>query len=177
MADTSYNHDELFEENNSSFLNKQEELKENKRLSPEEEPLLLAPDLMVFDETEQKSQEIKESNKEKKKNEFDDTETLLKEIESARKETKSRYCYKDISPRLLRSMVCFYQEDALKGKNPGLCCHQHPSILLIPIIENDGEHEIVVLRSPVIGSLERHQLLQGSKAVEELKEYYAEHNS
>lgn len=176
MANNSYSPEELFDENNSVFPDREEEEFYDKLL-PEDEVLLLAPDPKVVNDTEKKSQEIKENNKEKKKNEFDDTETLIKEIKQAQRAIKSRYCYQDVSPRLLRSMVYFYQEDALKGKNPGLCCKNNPDTLLIPIIENDGEHEIVVLRSPIIGSLERHQLLQGSKIVEELKEYYAEHNS
>lgn len=180
MPSDLYSTDDLFDKDETSFLkNQPEELKKEddlKGLEPTDDPLTLVPALEASkDSPEDKSRKIKSENKGKKKPDFDDTQTLKKEIEEAREKIKGKYNYKDMSPRFLRAMVLLYQEHALQRKCPGLVSKENPQMLLVPIIEDDGEHETVVLKAPLIGSLERRQLLPDSDVVQMLKEYYQQH--
>lgn len=176
MPQDSYTSDDFFEsENDKAFLEKQPEQvvsdHELEALEPKEEPLTVC--VFEFEEESVEERILREKEKDRKKLDIDDTRYIKKEIEEAKREiAKTKYNYKQLSPRSLRAYANLYQEHALQHKCPGLRSGLEPNLLLIPIIENDGEREIVTLRSPIIGSLERHQLLADSKIVKMLVEYY-----
>lgn len=179
MSGDPYSMDDLFEgENDQAFLASQSKQvsapTEYRELEPQDLPLTVA----ALDPKDSESVEeriVREKERDRKKPDIDDTRYIKKEIEEAKKEIeKTQYKYKNISPRCLRSYVYLYQEHALQGKCPGLRCEHDPDLLLIPSIENDGEREIVVLRSPVVGSLERHQLFPDSDMVKTLTDYYSQ---
>lgn len=182
MVTDPYSADDFFEsENDQAFLkNQPKELDSNvdyKRLEPlNDDPLTVSA---LDPKTETAEERVsREKARERRRTDIDDTEFIRKEIEEAKKElAKQKYDYSKISPRLLRSYAARYQELALVGKAEGFRSESNSDILLMPIIENDGEHDIVVLRSPVIGSLERHQLFPNSDTVKMLRDFFAEQDS
>lgn len=171
MTEDSYNLDDSFDENNKTFLKKDRSrissLETCKELKPIDIPLTIS-DLDSFE----KQSISEEKTKEKKRLEIDDTEIIKKEIIEAKRLIKNQYNYRDVSPRLLKAMVVLFQEHALLGKTVGIRSEKDPTLLMFPVIENDGLREVVVMRSPVVGSLERHKIRANSELFEVLKDYY-----
>jgi hypothetical protein len=178
MPEDSYNLDDSFDENNETFLKKDRSRISSseacKELKPQETPLTIS-DLDSFEEM--LSLDSEEKTKEKKRPEIDDTEVIKKEIVEAKKLIRNQYNYKEVSPRLLKAMVVLFQEHALLGKTVGIRSEKDSTLLMFPVIENDGIREIVVMRSPVVGSLERHKIRANSELFETLKDYYNLHHS
>lgn len=116
----------------------------------------------------------KEEARNRKKSDYEEVEAIKKEIEEHKEQLKERLKYKKESPRSLRAMFCLYQEHALLNRTPGIQCQQHPGVLLLPVIEHDGERELVILKSPVVGSLERYPILPNAEVIERVRLYYAE---
>lgn len=177
MATDPYSADDLFEsENDQAFLDNQDKSQKTDdydAFEPHDDPLTAS----ALDPNTESVEDriIREKGKDKRRLDIDDTRYIRKEIEDAKKElAKQRYDYKKLTPRCLRAYVYCYQEAALQGKTPGLRSEKDPNLLLVPVIENDGERDIVVLRAPVVGSLERHLLLPDSDIVKTLQEYHAD---
>lgn len=177
MSIDPYSVEDLFEDKSeTSFLKGSSKKEEVESSSEKDEPLTIG----IFDEEEESAEEkiMNEKMRERRRFDIDDTDFIKKEIVEAQKELKEqikkRFDYKNLSPRLLRAMINLYQEHALLSKTPGIRSDINPNILLIPIIEQSDDKEIVVLRSPVVGSLERYQLFAEDEIVKTVREYYAQ---
>jgi hypothetical protein len=170
--------DDSFDENNASFLKRKPfeiiSPPQDRELEPSDVPLTISA---LDDLKKTKEEEIEDKAREKKRSELDDTEFIRKEIVEVKKQLKNHISDKDVSPRLLKAMATLFQEHALLGKTPGIRSEKDPAMLLIPIIENDGIKESVIMKSPIVGSLERHQIHVGSDLFEILKEYHTLYHS
>lgn len=170
MSNEPYNIDDLFSDSDVDHLKTEKPVSEQPCRQYTENPLVLVELEQISRDEEEIA--LKKENKEKRKYEQEETAYITKEIKEARAELRILYDYKELTPRQLCSMIRFYQEHALLGKTAGLLSDNHPNVLLMPMIENDGERDYVVLRPPILGALERHQILSNSEMIETVKDYY-----